>query len=189
MRLIDTSELAAAPWKNGGGTTRTIAVWPEGAGFEDFIWRVSLADVNHSGGFSLFPGVDRTLMLLEGEGMMLHRDDGSIDVLTKAFQPLSMPGDAPIDAELVGGPSRDFNVMVRRGLARANVHVYHSEPFTTPTNGLSLYFCPRGVYGFGPALLPAGWACLVPDLHADLRVIPKAPDAVLIEVLFELPEK
>ena len=43
--FIRGADLIASPWKNGGGVTREIAAYPHGAGFDTFIWRVSLADV------------------------------------------------------------------------------------------------------------------------------------------------
>ena len=61
------------PWKNGGGTTAEIAAFPDGAGFNAFDWRISLAEVASDGPFSAFPGIDRTLMLVEGARLALDR--------------------------------------------------------------------------------------------------------------------
>lgn len=187
MQLIDTSMLPTVPWKNGGGTTRTVAVSPEGSGFDDFSWRVSIAEVRQSGSFSPFPGVDRTILLLDGAGMTLHGRDGREWVLTAPFRPCLLPGDEPVNAELLDGSARDFNVMVRRGRARAAVQVWCAEQ-PTGHRGDALFYCPRGVFQVGPAVLPAGWACFVADSNADLRVTPKAQDAVLIGVLLESAE-
>jgi environmental stress-induced protein Ves len=46
------------PWKNGGGETTEIAVFPDGAGLSDFDWRVSMARVDGDGPFSSFPGIE-----------------------------------------------------------------------------------------------------------------------------------
>ncbi len=62
------------PWKNGGGETVEIAVFPEGAGFKDFGWRISLASVASDGPFSAFPGIDRTLTVIDGVGIDLVVD-------------------------------------------------------------------------------------------------------------------
>jgi environmental stress-induced protein Ves len=183
--LINTREVAAMPWKNGGGVTRTIAVSPEGAGLEDFAWRVSIADVAESGPFSAFPGVDRTILLLDGEGMLLHGDEGPTFALTTPFQPHSMAGDEPVRAELVNGSTRDFNIMVRRGRARASVNVWFAVDSVTHA-GPALFYCPRGLFKTGPASLQAGWACFVADGQIDWRVVPLNPEAVLIGVLLEL---
>ncbi|MFN9927385.1 MAG: HutD family protein, partial [Phenylobacterium sp.] len=59
--LLRAADRLAVPWKNGGGITRELAVWPPGASFDDFVWRVSMAEVHQDGPFSSFPGVDRIL--------------------------------------------------------------------------------------------------------------------------------
>ena len=57
-QLIQYASLRPAPWKNGGGSTTEIAVWPNGAGLDEFDWRISLATITQSGPFSFFPGID-----------------------------------------------------------------------------------------------------------------------------------
>ncbi|GLS22752.1 hypothetical protein GCM10007874_57720 [Labrys miyagiensis] len=115
MKLIRFADLTPKPWKNGGGTTTEIAVSPEGAGFDDFDWRLSVADVASDGPFSLFPAIDRTLTLIEGKGLVMAIDGREPVPLTPASAPLSFPGDVPVTATLIDGPIRDFNVMTRRG--------------------------------------------------------------------------
>jgi uncharacterized protein len=118
MKLIRFADLAPKPWKNGGGTTTEIAVSPEGADFEDFDWRLSIADVASDGPFSLFPNIDRTLTVIEGKGLAMTIDGGEPLTLTPSSSPLSFPGDVPVEAHLVRGAIRDFNVMTRRGRVR-----------------------------------------------------------------------
>jgi environmental stress-induced protein Ves len=65
MKILRASTHKAMPWKNGGGETAEIAVFPEGASMQDFGWRVSMAKVTENGPFSLFPDIDRTLSILE----------------------------------------------------------------------------------------------------------------------------
>lgn len=114
MRILRAGERTAVPWKNGGGTTSEVAVYPEGAGFDDFGWRISIADIARGGPFSLFPGIDRTLTLLEG-GVTLSIEGRDPVMLTPDSEPLDFPGDAPTRADLAGGAARDLNVMTRRG--------------------------------------------------------------------------
>jgi len=61
VSLIRGADLVASPWKNGGGVTREVAAFPEGAALDAFVWRVSVADVAQAGPFSRFAGIDRTL--------------------------------------------------------------------------------------------------------------------------------
>ncbi|WP_192247683.1 HutD/Ves family protein [Mesorhizobium silamurunense] len=114
MRILRAAGYRVMPWKNGGGTTTEIAVSPDGAGLDDFDWRISMARVETSGPFSSFAGIDRTLSVLEGDGIVLDIDGKPPARLTTSSEPLSFAGDVPTSAALVGGPITDLNVMTRR---------------------------------------------------------------------------
>ena len=124
MRLLRASDHRVMPWKNGGGSTAEIAVFPEGAGLDAFDWRVSMATVSMDGPFSAFPNIDRTLTVLSGRGIVLDVDDGREPVrLTAADEPLTFPGDVATNGALIDGPIVDLNVMSRR--SRIVHHVVH----------------------------------------------------------------
>ncbi|MGB9109289.1 MAG: HutD family protein [Telluria sp.] len=110
--LIPYAALNPAPWKNGGGSTTQIAVFPPDAGFEEFDWRVSLATILEDGAFSEFPGVERTLALVDGPGMTLEVDGEQI-LLSKADPVAAFDGESRVVAKLNRGASTDFNVMTR----------------------------------------------------------------------------
>jgi len=114
MIFLPASGHVATPWKNGGGTTREIAAFPADAGLDAFDWRVSIAEVASDGPFSPFPGIDRTLTLLTGDGILL-RVDGTETRLIPGSAPFAFAGDKPAGATLLGGPVTDLNVMTRRG--------------------------------------------------------------------------
>jgi hypothetical protein len=115
MRILRAAGYRVMPWKNGGGTTTEIAISPDSAGLDDFDWRVSMARVEAGGPFSSFAGIDRTLSVLEGEGIVLDIAGQPPARLTTASAPLAFPGDVPTSAALIGGPITDLNVMTRRG--------------------------------------------------------------------------
>ena len=110
--LIPFAGLSPVPWKNGGGSTTEIAIGPPESGFEDFDWRVSLATIEKDGAFSLFPGVDRTLVLVEGHGMTLDID-GEPTLVTDTEPVVAFDGSSQVNAKLSRGGSTDFNVMTR----------------------------------------------------------------------------
>jgi hypothetical protein len=120
MRLLRAVDRIATPWKNGGGVTCEILAWPEGAGFEDFDWRVSMAEVAASGPFSRFAEVDRVLVVLDGRLRLTVEGLPSFD-LSLDSPPAAFPGDAPAYAELLEGPVLDLNLMTRRGRALARL--------------------------------------------------------------------
>jgi len=124
VEFFSSAQLPAAPWKNGGGTTQEVVCRPVGADLASFDWRISIAQIASSGPFSAFAGIDRTIVLLQGEGVQLRAADGSIDhALNRPLAPFAFAGDVALDCRLLGGVSRDFNVMVRRGVLRAQVRV------------------------------------------------------------------
>lgn len=123
MRILRVGDRKQMPWKNGGGVTTEIAVHPEGAGLDDFQWRVSTALVAADGPFSMFPGVDRSLTILEGEGMILDVEGRVPYGMTRRFEPLAFPADVATSARLVNGPITDLNVMTRRGAYESEVRL------------------------------------------------------------------
>src|SRR5687767_12838646 len=122
-RILRSVDYVARPWKNGGGTTRDIAVSPPGASLDAFDWRLSLAQVDRDGPFSRFDDVDRTLVLLSG-AMTLHERDRRIDLVRN--EPFAFEGERVIEAT-VAGSTLDFNVMTRRGRAS---HTARCESFS-----------------------------------------------------------
>ena len=115
MRILRAASYRVMPWKNGGGTTTEITVSPDGAGLDDFDWRISRARVEAGGPFSSFAGIDRTLAVLEGQGIVLDVAGRETAQLTVASAPFSFAADVPTAAALMSGPITDLNVMTRRG--------------------------------------------------------------------------
>jgi environmental stress-induced protein Ves len=115
MRVLQAAAYKRMTWKNGGGETAQIAVFPEGAGLDDFGWRVSMATVASDGPFSAFAGVDRTLSVLEGHGIALEVEGREGVRLTTGSLPYGFAADAATGARLIGGTIVDLNVMTRRG--------------------------------------------------------------------------
>jgi environmental stress-induced protein Ves len=118
MRVLRAADRIATPWKNGGGHTREVAVFPPGADLDSFEWRISLAQIGADGPFSTFSGVDRVLTVIKGEGLLLTVDDRML-ALDAASPPLAFPGEARVSARLTDGAINDLNVMVRRDKWRA----------------------------------------------------------------------
>jgi environmental stress-induced protein Ves len=106
MRIIPASSYKRTTWKNGGGTTYEIA---RDLDVEDFGWRISIAEVNSDGPFSLFTGYQRCLTVTSGSGMVLRGLSNSIDA--KLHQPVWFSGSETITGCLVDGPCLDFNVI------------------------------------------------------------------------------
>lgn len=175
-QLIRGADLVALPWKNGGGVTREVAAFPAGAGLDDFIWRVSLADVGQAGPFSHFAGVERILVLLSGTGMILDEAGGGAHALRQPFDVARFAGEAAIQARLVDGPTRDFNLMLRRGSAHAEVDIWYGGGRRLLDADVALLFCMRGA----AAVTLGGGAPMQLQYGDTLRI--DAPQALRCEI-------
>ncbi|MBK3745759.1 HutD family protein [Paraburkholderia aspalathi] len=109
------------PWKNGGGVTVEIAIHPQGASVDNFDWRISTATVSADGPFSVFTGIDRTLSVLDGDGIVLVVAGLNDKILKGVTAPFSFPADSATSAKLIGSAITDLNVMTRRGRFRHSV--------------------------------------------------------------------
>jgi len=134
--LIPYAGLESSPWKNGGGSTTEIAAAPPGATFDSFDWRISLATITQDGPFSQFPGIERTLALVDGPGAVLDIGGGNRFFLSEDEPIFEFSGEATVSATLNGAPSTDFNVMTRRNRC-------HHRLGRRILNGAS-EFAPRG---------------------------------------------
>lgn len=109
--VLRAAERIPVRWKNGGGITWPVASGPAGADPADFDWRISIAEIASDGPFSSFPGMHRTIALIEGSAVELTVD-GDVHVL-RPGEPFQFSGDAVTTSRLLAGPSRDLNLMTR----------------------------------------------------------------------------
>lgn len=102
-------------WKNGAGWTSEIFRLddPNGSESRPWLWRLSIAALEQDGPFSIFPGIDRELLMLSGNGLNLRFDDGETHRM-KPFDRLRFAGERGAYGTLIDGPSRDFNLMWQR---------------------------------------------------------------------------
>lgn len=164
MRLRRLGEHVCVPWRNGLGTTLEVAVGPliDPTDPNSWRWRVSLATVRADGPFSTFANVDRTLIVVDGEGMQLVV--GRVQRSALPYHPVVFPGDESTAATLLGGPVRDLNVMVRRDFATASVEIANAADVERADIVFAL-----GEATVGPFLLDRFDAVLGIDHHVITR--------------------
>lgn len=117
--LLQPAAYQRTRWKNDGGWTTELARRDDDAG--GFLWRVSIAEIERDGPFSAFPGIERDLLLLEGNGIELDIGGEPSRQLTRRFERVHFNGEAEVQCRLLAGPTRDFNVMARRDAIVADV--------------------------------------------------------------------
>ena len=89
------------------------------------LWQVSGTEIGADCPFSELKGLDRLFMVTEGAGVELTSIDDHGATRTHPITALQLPyafrGDWKTDCRLLGGPVTVFNVIARRGKARASV--------------------------------------------------------------------
>lgn len=121
--VLRASDYRRMRWKNGAGWTSEILKvhGSDERDTNDWIWRLSIADIEADAPFSAFPGVERELVLLSGNGLHLRFDDGESHELLPPHDSLRFAGERSAFGELLDGPTRDFNLMWKRDAVAANL--------------------------------------------------------------------
>lgn len=163
MKLIPAEAMRRMPWKNGGGVTTEIAISPAGATLDNFDWRISTAQVDVAGPFSRFVGIDRSLAVIAGGRLTMHRADGETVSVAPGEAPVRFAGELDIHATL-DAPLSDFNVMTRRGAWAHHVEAImlaagarQALPVAHP-GAQWLVYCVHGALAVGTIEVPAGSA-------------------------------
>jgi environmental stress-induced protein Ves len=112
-------------WKNGAGWTSEIlkVQGNDDHDTNDWNWRLSIAEIDADAPFSAFPGVERELVLLSGNGLRVRFDDGSVHDLLPPHDKLRFDGERAAFGELIDGATRDFNLMWKRD--RCSAQLWH----------------------------------------------------------------
>ncbi|MDR5744689.1 HutD family protein [Caballeronia sp. LZ029] len=139
------ADVPTTRWKNGKGTTRELLRIPARNDPDDFVLRVSVADMNADGAFSLYPGIDRITAILRGSGIdLIDESDGAVwETLAGRFSSLAFAGERQLRGRLLGAPVQDFNVMVSRDAGVAALRIVDG-PCTVPVSTCRLLFVAQG---------------------------------------------
>ncbi len=138
-------------WKSDGGWTREIIRFP---GEGEWHWRASIAEIGSDAAFSRFPGCEREIVLLAGQGMDLDLDRDPSVRLEPPYGRLRFSGDCAVNARLVEGPVIAFNLIWLRG-------VVETQLLHRPIVGAMLFFGEPGLHWLlyvlaGQVRTPAG---------------------------------
>lgn len=144
MRIVKPDICDRMPWLNGGGETIELAISPHGANFSSFGWRLSAARVAKDGPFSYLSGIDRTLVVTSGHGLIVKTPDACSMTLALGDRPWEFPGELAVEASLVDGPVEDLNVMTRRGQFAHKMQIKHAlrEIEVANQTGVSIFSLP-----------------------------------------------
>jgi environmental stress-induced protein Ves len=179
-QTVALAQVAATPWRNGGGVTRELLAWPSP---DDWRVRISIADVERDGPFSRFDGSERWFAVLEGAGVELSVGAAK-HALTTGHAPLRFDGAAEVTCRLRDGPTRDFNLMAPPGRAQLK-RVQGGGRFLVAAGSLvAVYAHRRGARlrtKAGPDSVPAAtlaWQVLTRSQQVEVQT----EDALWLEV-------
>lgn len=110
IQIIQLRNISSTRWKNGGGETREIYKLLNKN--MELFFRISVANIESDGPFSVYPNINRTLCLLQGNGIDLTFNHAQSFILKHALEFISFPGTDTIDCKLINGPVQDFNIMI-----------------------------------------------------------------------------
>lgn len=136
ISLLDSSNYKRTPWKNGGGTTTTIA---EQSG----VWQMGRTPITQAGPFSDYSGFDRLQVLVAGRGLVLATPDREIDV-RMPLRPVRFAGEDKITSRLEAGPVEVVNLIGLRAHVRLGLSVLAGGEGQTLGKGMHFVYCPDG---------------------------------------------
>lgn len=111
IHLISAAAAVPQAWRNGGGQTRELLVWPAQGPWR---LRISRADISADGPFSAFSGVTRWFAVLHGQGVALTMQ-GTRREMRTSDDGLRFDGALAPECELLDGPTEDLNLMAIGG--------------------------------------------------------------------------
>lgn len=117
-RVLPANTHRRERWRNGLGWTRAITAWPDEA---SWAWRLSLAEIEQAAPWSLFPGIEREQVLVEGEGLRLRFGDGRAEELLPPHGRARYDGGEPVTGEPIAGRVVALNLMWRHELLAVDV--------------------------------------------------------------------
>lgn len=125
IQILRSSERVTTPWKNGGGTTTEIAIEPSNASLAEnnFLWRLSSAELKNAGSFSLFPSYNRYLTLIEGKECILHINEKEEFACLHKGEIFHFSGDSRVVCELPAGHCKDVGLIYQKDKVNAGMNL------------------------------------------------------------------
>ena len=177
------SELLPVAWQNGGGVTREVAR-QEGDGKSPG-WRVSVAELDREGPFSIIAGVRRHFTVIgEYPVTLVLPDQRAVLAPRESF---IFEGEAAVNCLLPEGPSRALNLMYNPANWQASVRWLTSgEPLRPAPNAETFILAVDGqawLAGELPLLLKSGDVWHWPRLNADDELATESCHTMTFETL------
>lgn len=130
LTIVRLADVVPTPWRNGGGATRELLVWPNAA---HWALRISVASIERDGPFSAFPGIERWFAVIDGAGVALSFADAEpTHTVRPGDETLRFDGGSAPACRLLGGATQDLNLMLARRHGRGQMQRLPSGGSTPP---------------------------------------------------------
>lgn len=114
LDVIRSDQAIPTRWKNNLGESRLILRSPQDSQPDDFDWQGGTATMSGTLPFSDYPGIDRSLCVIGGQGLRVQSQLRDL-VLTKESGPFHFQGEETIVGTTLGQDvMQDFNILSRR---------------------------------------------------------------------------
>ncbi len=141
-----------------------------------------MAEVDSDAPFSRFPGIDRQIVLLDGNGFTMILDDERVHALGTPLLPFAFPGEAAVAVTLIDGATRDFNLMSRRTQVRGEVLPWLQSGTRTVDTAIVLVYCAAGAIDTADGPLHAGDAWLPSGYPAAQVTLQHGASALAVRI-------
>ena len=155
MKIIKSTDIKSSDWS--GGTTSELFIYPAQSDFKklNFAFRLSRATIEvEESTFTPLPGVNRKLMLLDGELELIHKDQHTKKLIPLQFDTFS--GDWETKSI---GKATDFNLMMlgdtegNLSVIRSKKKQYHNYKIT---NDFTIFYVAHGSLNFEDSTVSTG---------------------------------
>lgn len=180
--ILNIRDVPSVRWKNGGGSTKEIAAFPPNAGLNDFVWRVSVAEIIQTSAYSIFPGVDRTQVLISGARLNLRNQTG-LNKQLLVFEPFLFAGELDLLSE-PEGVCQMLNVMTSRGKAESVLEVVHGDFYCVGDDKHKVLAVVQGEYiaEDHSQRFVLGDFVQAQLAHGEVLSLSASPDAVIVSI-------
>jgi len=131
VTVLKSTNFEKQLWVNGKGTTYEVDRHDGDNDGAQFRHRISMADLtNGSSTFSQIPGIDRILILLQGQGVELTIS-GQLTKRLKLHEPFLFPADVDCHCTVESQDGKDLNIMYERERCNGFVSILDGENTST----------------------------------------------------------
>ncbi len=144
IKILTADNYRKMTWKNGLGFTTEMVIEPADSTVlaNNFHWRLSSAELNQDGPFSLFPGYTRIITIKDGGPLKLSFKSETHQLIPgKVF---SFSGEDSVYCELESTKTTDLNLIYNSTNTRCKLDVLTTANDTLLTEGVYLFFVSSG---------------------------------------------